>query len=232
MKNKGVFLLWLGSIVLMGLCFGGPSFGAEKNLVFATQTDIISVDPHQASGHLSMMGVNPFYDTLVTLKAGTTELCPSLAESWDVSPDGMVITFKLRRNVKFHDGRPLTAEDVKFTFARLLKAKVTGPSALLEKKTAEDMMEALDAHTFRMKLHQKSPVIFGTLTAPWFGIMSKDYVTKNATKEDPLALKWMYNHECGTGPWELAQWIPNEKLVYNALEGTGGITPNAPWFRK
>jgi len=224
MRKKTFTVASFASVLfLLGLLSaGGGVFAAEKNLVFATQTDITSVDPHQASGHLSMMGVNPFYDTLVTLKGGTTELCPGLAESWNVSPDGTVITFKLRKNVKFHDGKPLTAEDVKFTFVRLLKAKVTSPSTLLAKKTAEDMMEAVDAHTFRMRLHQKSPVIFGTLTAPWFGIMSKDYVTQHATKEDPLALKWMYNHECGTGPWELAQWVPNEKLVYKRFKGYWG----------
>lgn len=221
------FVITLAMVVVSILSMGMPPMrgsllAAEKNLFFATQTDITSVDPHQASGHLSMMGVHPFYDTLVTLKGGSTEICPGLAESWDISSDGLTITFKLRKNVKFHDGKPLTAEDVRFTFVRLIKTKIASPSALLGKRTAEEMLEVVDPHTFKMRLHQKSPVIFGILTAPWFGIMSKDYVNKHATKEDPFALKWMYNHECGSGPWELVQWIPNEKIVYKRFKGYWG----------
>lgn len=207
--------------------FAGDAATAEKSLIFATPVDIMSVDPHQGSGTNTYQGVHPFYDTLVTLKGDSTEIGPCLAESWDISPDGKVITFKLRKNVKFHDGKLLTAEDVKFTFVRHLKAKKASPSALLNKLTSEELLDAVDMHTFKMGLLKPSPVALATLTTSFFGIMSKEYITKHATPEDPWAFKWMFNHECGSGPWELVQWIPNEKIVYKRSKNYWG--DNSVW---
>lgn len=216
LATMAIFLLFgtLGTMVSIS----GIVSAAEKNLVFATQVDITSVDPHQSSGTLSLKGVHPMYDTLVTLKGDTTEIGPCLAESWHLSPDGKTITFKLRKDVKFHDGKPLTAEDVRFTFVRHLRAKKTGASALLGKRTSEELLEVVDTHTFKMGLHKPAPIVFAMLTSPWYGIMNKDYITKHATADDPWAFKWMYNRECGTGPWELVQWIPNEKIVYKRFK--------------
>jgi peptide/nickel transport system substrate-binding protein len=220
-------VLALSLFVAEMVFFAGDGATAEKNLIFATPVDIMSVDPHQGSGTSQYQGIHPFYDTLVTLKGGTTEIGPALAESWTVSPDGKSITFKLRKNVKFHDGRPLTAEDVKFTFIRHLKAKKASPSMLLNKLTSEEMLEVVDPHTFKMGLRNVSPVVFATLTTSLYGIMSKDYVTKHATNEDPEAFKWMFNHECGSGPWELVQWSPNEKIGYKRFKDYWG--DNSVW---
>ena len=76
----------------------------------------------------SFDAARPVYNKLVHFKSGTTEVEPALAESWTVSPDGLTITFKLRKGVKFHAGvngftptRDLTAEDVIWSFERQLK---------------------------------------------------------------------------------------------------------------
>src|SRR4051794_12803704 len=97
-----------------------PSAQAAGTLVVGLVAEPTSLDPGQLTDINSMKLLGALYDTLVRFLPNSFDLAPSLALSWDISPDLMTYTFKLRPAVKFHDGTDFTADAVKFTYDRLL----------------------------------------------------------------------------------------------------------------
>jgi peptide/nickel transport system substrate-binding protein len=91
-------------------------------LVVGLVAEPTSLDPGQLTDINSMKLLGALYDTLVRFKPNSFDLAPGLATSWDISPDLMTYTFKLRPGVKFHDGTDFDAAAVKFTYDRLLDA--------------------------------------------------------------------------------------------------------------
>src|SRR5215468_5095754 len=83
-----------------------------QTFVYGAQGEPVQLDPAVITDGISGRITRQIYDGLVKYKGATTEVEPSLAQSWEVSPDGKVWTFTLRRNVKFHDGTPFDAKAV------------------------------------------------------------------------------------------------------------------------
>ncbi|MGQ0550913.1 MAG: ABC transporter substrate-binding protein, partial [Armatimonadota bacterium] len=89
-------------------------------VVVGMEAEPPNLDPQQYSGLHSARVLRRVFDGLVRQKDESTQVEPGLAESWAVSPDGLVHTFKLRSGIKFHDGTALDASAVKFTFDRVM----------------------------------------------------------------------------------------------------------------
>jgi peptide/nickel transport system substrate-binding protein len=100
---------------------GGNSSG---RLVAAIAGEPDQLDPNKTSAYFSFEVLENVYDTLVEPDANL-EMRPALAESWDVSPDQLTWTFHVRRGVTFHDGSPLTAEDVVYTYRRIIDEELS-----------------------------------------------------------------------------------------------------------
>src|SRR2546422_258253 len=98
----------------------GPALG--QTFVFGAQGEPVQLDPAIITDGISSRITRQVFDGLVGYKGATTEVEPALAERWDVSRDGRVWTFHLRRNVRFHDGTPLDAAAVVWNFERWWKA--------------------------------------------------------------------------------------------------------------
>src|SRR5579859_3831004 len=94
------------------------------------QADPTSLDPQKTSLTALFHVTEHIYSVLVRLKADLT-IEPDLAEKWDISPDGKVYTFTLRKGVTFHSGKPLVAGDVKYTYERLVDKATASPNANL-----------------------------------------------------------------------------------------------------
>ncbi|HSJ53988.1 MAG TPA: ABC transporter substrate-binding protein [Anaerolineae bacterium] len=185
--------------------------------------DLSGLDP-QVEMSLAMYGVaRSVYSTLVRLGyEGDLELYPDLAESWDVSDDGLSYTFHLRQGVKFHTGQELTAEDVKFTFERLYDPAMASPAAMfgtfivgVDERlggTASDVpgIVVVDKYTVQFNLSQPYGAFLAELVTPSLGILSKEEVEKWGV--DYLV------HPSGTGPFKLKDWVRGEKLVLEANE--------------
>jgi peptide/nickel transport system substrate-binding protein len=126
-----------------------------------------------------------------------------LAESWDISAGGLVITFHLRRGVKWHDGQPFTAADVLFTYQVTVDPKT--PTAYAGDFMKVKKAEVLDAYTFRVtydKPFAPALISWGNAVLPRHLLFGKD-ITKS-----PLS-----RHPIGTGPYKLKEWIAGQKIV-------------------
>src|SRR4030081_3720241 len=112
-------------LVLVTVLRGGagprPAVAAKAGgrLVYAARQDIDTLDPPITNRAATRKILIQFMDTLVVIDPKDGKVLPGLAESWEVARDGKSYTFKLRRNVKFHDGTPFDAAAVKFTFDRI-----------------------------------------------------------------------------------------------------------------
>ena len=146
------------------------------------------------------------YESLLEYKPGTLELEPALAESWEVSEDGTVYTFKLREGVKFHDGTTLDAEDVKVSFERAKELGQGSAWALADLKE----IRVVDPMTVEFVIGTPSAQFPHAVT--FFDIVSADAVTENE-KDGDLAQAWLAEHEVGTGPYMLESWTVGEEMT-------------------
>jgi peptide/nickel transport system substrate-binding protein len=171
-------------------------------------------DPGDVAGFITPFWVlYAIHDGLVKPMPGNI-MTPSLAESWTVSPDGRVYEFKLREGLKFHNGDPFTAEDVKFSFYRSKGARV------LKEKVRE--VELVGASRVRFHLHEPFPdfmAFYGTLATGASWIVPKKYVEKVG----PDGFK---KHPIGLGPYKFVSHTPGVELVMEAFEGYWRKTPH------
>ena len=126
-----------------------------------------------------------------------------LAESWDITAQGLVITFHLRKNVKWHDGQPFTAADVLYTYQVTVDPKT--PTAYAEDFRAVKKAEALDDYTFRVtydKPFAPALISWSSSILPRHLLLGKD-ITKS-----PLA-----RYPIGTGPYKFKEWVAGQKIV-------------------
>ena len=123
---------------------------------------------------------------------------PSLATSWQVAPDGLAITFKLRDGVKWHDGTPFTSADVKFSFEEILKKHHPRGRATFANVTSVDTPDKLTAI---MRLSKPSAYIMAALSASESPMLPKHLYEKGDPTTNPLV-----NAPVGTGPFKFAEW--------------------------
>jgi len=136
---------------------------------------------------------------------------PILATSWEASADATSWVFNLREGVKFHDGSPFTAEDVKYTFDRLLAINY-GPATWYA--DVIDRVEVVDKYTVRFSLKRPYAVFPNLLTAldaPY--ILPAETFRSHATDEDPWAQEWARENMVGTGPYKLVEYIPGQHVI-------------------
>jgi peptide/nickel transport system substrate-binding protein len=127
---------------------------------------------------------------------------PSLAESFEVSPDGKTIAFKLRKNVKFHDGTPFTSADVQFTFMEVLKkVNPRGIGSLRELEA----VDTPDPYTAVFRLANPTPYLIMALSGADAPIIPKHIFSVGDIRNHPNA-----NKPIGTGPFKLVEWRKGE----------------------
>ena len=172
-------------------------------------------DPAETLGIITpFMVMYALHDALAKAMPGNPT-APSLAESWQVSPDGRVYDFTLRKGVKFHNGAALTAEDVKFSFERY---KGASAKAIHERVAAVETPGPLQVR-FRLKNPWPDFMTFYTAASGAGWIVPKKYVEKvgdDAFKKAPV----------GAGPYKFVSFNPGVELVMEAFEGYWRKTPS------
>lgn len=170
-------------------------------LKVGVQGDPVAFDPHSTSLTATNHVTELIYGRLVTIDAALAPK-PDLAESWEISPDGLIYTFKLRKGVKFHNGQPLVAGDVKYSYERVLdpKTKSTSTAGLL----SIDKIETPDDGTVKITLKKPNAAFLVGLWSPNYAIVKKEDVDKNGD------LTKIAN---GTGPFKFKEYVPNTKVT-------------------
>jgi peptide/nickel transport system substrate-binding protein len=147
------------------------------------------------------------------------KLEPELASSWKMDADGMGVTFTLRKDAKFHDGTPVTAKDVKWSYDRAL-GMGGFPTFQMKAGSLEEpsQFKAVDDHTFYVKFIRKDKLSLPDMAVPVASIYNSTLAKKNATEKDPWAAEWLKTNEAGGGAYKVASWKPGQEIVYERFD--------------
>ena len=144
---------------------------------------------------------------------------PCLAESWNVSPDGLIITFNIRKGVKFHDGHPMTSEDVRYSIMEvLIKYHARGG-----KFKIIESIQTPDDHTVLIKLKSSSPALMMAFSGYESPIIPKHLFAGKDIKNHPLA-----NKPIGTGPFKFVEWKRGQYMRFD--RNPDYWSPGQPYF--
>jgi peptide/nickel transport system substrate-binding protein len=214
-------LLTVATLLLLGSACTSrsqPPQGREGGtLRLAYLADMAQADPdvfYDIEGNTVILSV---YEGLLKYKPDSTEIIPSLAEKWEVSPDGLTYTFHLRSGVKFHDGTPFNAQAVKTAFQRRLD--VGAAPAYMVQPIAS--MQTPDATTFVVRLKHPVAPFLHYLASSWGPkIISPKALTDHAGKDH--AQTWLNEHAVGTGPFQLTTFKRGERYELTRFDGYWG----------
>ena len=194
-----------------------PEPGREGGtLYFILSGDPKTLNPALAQETTSTAAIGPLFSGLTRLNLKTMKPEPDLAESWEVSEDGKVWTFHLRKNVRWSDGTPFTADDVIFTFNEIYYNDQIPSSTrdILTIKGKKIRVEKIDDYTVRFIL----PEPF----APFLNALSAEILPKHKleryVKEGTFNTAWNVNTDpkeiVGTGPWVIKEYVKGQRIVY------------------
>ncbi|HVG50987.1 MAG TPA: ABC transporter substrate-binding protein [Xanthobacteraceae bacterium] len=201
-----------------------------ETLVLVQELGPNSLDMQGVGSNQTVNGLSwNCYDRLMTYAARTlpdgtlsydrAKLTPELAESWDIAPDGMSATFKLRKDATFHDGTPVTAKDVKWSFDRAVS--VGGfPTFQMSAGSLEKPSQfvVIDDHTFRVDFVRKDKMLMFNLAGVVPFVINSELAKKNATEQDPWALAWLKNNEAGGGAYKVESWKPGTETILTRFD--------------
>lgn len=224
--------------VALAIFVAGPAFAA-KTLVFCSEGSPEGFNPQlYTAGTTFDASSRAVYNGLVEFERGTTDIVPALAESWEVSDDGLQYTFKLRQGVKFHTtkdftpGRDFNADDVLFSFNRQWKAdhpfhKVSGGTyEYFNGMSMPDLIQSIDKvddYTVRFTLTRPEAPFIANMGMDFASILSAEYGAQleKAGKKEQIDLK-----PVGTGPFQLVNYQKDAVIRYKAHpEYWGGKAP-------
>ena len=187
-------------------------------LTVAVGSDFSTFDPQFCTDSGTESINKNIYNNLVKFDKDMN-LVPDLAESWELSPDGLTWTFKLRQGVTFHDGTPFNAEAVKATYERILDENVGSPNrSVLE---AISKIDVVDDNTVNITTATPCGSLLHQLAHPTAAIISP---TALETYGDQYA-----SHPTGTGPYKFVEWKTGEEVT---LERNENYFDGAPQVQK
>lgn len=196
--------IWLLIIALVLPALPVRAQPAGTTLTIGVDQEVVGLDPNLVTAFSSFRRIDFLYNKLVRYN-DRLELEGDLAESWEF-PDSRTVVFKLRHGVKFHDGMELTSEDVKFTLERVLDPATRSPGRSFIDQIAR--VEAPDRYTVRVTLSLPLASLLSGLASANLSIVEKAGVLKYGN---------LQRNEAGTGPYTLAEWVPDNfiRLVRN-----------------
>ncbi len=224
----------LAATVLMG----GLAVAAEaKTLVYCAEGSPENFNPQINTTGTSLDAARPAYNQLVQFEPGTTNVVPALAESWDVSPDGTVVTFHLRKGVKFHSTKTFTptrdfnADDVIFSFDRQWKKDnpyhdVSGGAYdYFNDMGMPDLLksiEKIDDYTVKFTLTRPEAPFLANLAMDFATILSAEYADAMLKAGTPEQVDQV---PVGTGPFEFVAYQKDAVIRFKAFPEYWGGQP-------
>lgn len=196
-----------------------PAASGPKQLIVGRGGDSVGLDPIMHTDGETFKVTENIFDTLVSYEEENTNVVPGLAESWEIAPDGLTYTFKLRQGVKFHDGTDFNAEAVKFNFDRWMDKS----NPLHNKEGFEyynDMfggykgdethviksVDVVDPYTVKFTLNRPLAPFIQNLGMSCFAIASPTALKEKGVEK--------FNEEpVGTGPFVFKEWKRNDTIT-------------------
>lgn len=202
-----------------------PALGRDpKTLVVAIYSNPSDLDPASNNEQLGNLILVATTEGLVRAKAeNIEEFEPQLAERWEHNEDYTVWTFYLRKNAKFHDGTPVNAEAVKFSFTRLVQSGL-GMSYILSQfiTDPESQIVVKDEYTIEFRFDSPTPLLIKALSSGYGSFVISPAAVKAHEKDGDLAHEWLQTNEAGSGAYMLTEWSPNQQVVLTRFEDWWG----------
>ena len=229
----------LGAVAALALLLAaepGRAQSRAETLRYVTGASVNTLDPNVPGSTRESFAVSlSTYDRLVSFGRkqlngkwvfDLDKINGELAESFDVSPDKLKITFHLRKDAKFQDGTPVTAEDVKWSLDRAVTAPVLGKAQLLTgSMTSADQFKVIDPLTFEVTLPKPDKLALPNLATVYPVIFNSKLAKANATAEDPWAIAWLKEHAVGSGAYIIESFKPGEQVIMKRNEDWNRGTP-------
>jgi peptide/nickel transport system substrate-binding protein len=226
----------LSVVAFVGFSLAAGSVQAQtrsETLRYVTGASVNTLDPNIPGSTREAFAVSlSTYDRLVSFGRkqlngkwvfDLDKITGELAESYNVGPDGLKLTFRLRKDAKFQDGTPVTAEDVKWSLDRVVTAPVLGKAQLLTgSMTSADQFKVIDPLTFEVTLPKPDKLALPNLATVYPIIINSKVAKEHATSEDPWATAWLKEHTAGSGAYVIETFKPGEQVT---------MTRNAAWDR-
>ena len=213
--------LWAALVTVVGLTVAGAvafAGGAgeapepeEDAMVIGIPNEPNSLDPHRFTSRMARKVGYLVYDPLVVQDPETLEYLPALATSWEVSDDGLTWTFELRDDVVFHNGDPFTADDVKFTYERILDP-ATQATYALDDIGPLDRVEAVDDYTVRLHYREPYAPLLHYLALGQLQPMSRRAIEEQGADFGTAP------YGAGTGPFEFVEWRSGQDITLRRNE--------------
>lgn len=201
-----------GSLVLTGCgsskdAGSGTASKANDTLIYAQGAEPRGLDPAMVDDGESAKVMINIYEGLLKYNKDSTKVEPSLAKSWDVSPDGLSYTFHLQEGVKFHDGTDFNAEAVKYNIDRQIPPQVTEDMAYASfVYGAVKNVEVVDQNTVKINLKEPNTPFLNNLAM----VMSAPMISPKALKENNNNVN---QTPVGTGPYKFVKWEKDQNIV-------------------
>lgn len=220
MKYAGI-----ASSIALAAVLGTGAFAADftdakqgGSMIVTYKDDVSTLDPAIGYDWQNWSMIKSLFDGLMDYEPGTTTLKPDLAESYTISEDGKTFTFKLHHGVKFHNGRELTAEDVKYSLDRVTNPTTQSPGAgffgsiegydtmASGEATSLTGVTVLDPYTVQIKLSRPDATFLHVMAINFSSVVPKEEVEKWGAD--------FGKHPVGSGAFKLADWTLGQSLTF------------------
>lgn len=230
---KKLFSLLSTIVFFNGVVTPAYSVSSKDILVMAWNIDSISsFDPAQTVEVITSELLTNICSGLVVYdKYGSTKIHPVMAKSWDVSDDGKEITFHLRDNLKFDDGRKATAQDLAWSMQRIVKLGLGYAQFLVNYGFTKDNVDtnilALDDKTLQLKLDKPYPtqLILAIVGQSYTSALLDRKTIEAHSINGDMGNKYLATHSACVGPYKLVSWLPGDKVVLEATQHYWGEVP-------
>lgn len=222
---KKTFLSGISALALgLAISFGAQAAGIKQggSMIVTYKDDVSTLDPAIGYDWQNWSMIKSLFDGLMDYEPGTTNLRKEIAEDYTISDDGKTFTFKLRKGVKFHNGRELNADDVKYSIERVVNPKTQSPGAgffgsivgfedaSAGKAEALSGITVVDPYTIKFELSRPDATFLHVLALNFAHIVPKEEVEKYGAD--------FGKHPVGSGAFKMTEWTLGQRIVFERFK--------------
>ncbi|MBQ0709928.1 MULTISPECIES: ABC transporter substrate-binding protein [unclassified Ochrobactrum] len=222
---KKTFLSGISALALgLAISFGAQAAEIKQggSMIVTYKDDVSTLDPAIGYDWQNWSMIKSLFDGLIDYEPGTTNLRKEIAEDYTISDDGKTFTFKLRKGVKFHNGRELTADDVKYSIERVVNPKTQSPGAgffgsivgfedaSAGKAEALSGITVVDPYTIKFELSRPDATFLHVLALNFAHIVPKEEVEKYGAD--------FGKHPVGSGAFKMTEWTLGQRIVFERFK--------------